>query len=140
MLTSLVSSVVEFLTAHPHVAYLAVFLLALSESIPIIGVVIPGTAVEDIVPSSATDGIRPALAGDYGRLGDGRGDGDFVVSIPGEYSDRHDAGERPQQRIVDNHFGSCTYVLNPDRVVRGRPIDVQVPAEYERLERRHRHR
>ncbi|MGT2467589.1 hypothetical protein ACVOMV_26045 (plasmid) [Mesorhizobium atlanticum] len=30
MLTSLVSSAVEFLTAHPRVAYLAVFLLALS--------------------------------------------------------------------------------------------------------------
>ncbi|KAA0983962.1 phosphatase PAP2 family protein [Pseudomonas sp. ANT_J28] len=44
-MTSLVSSVIEFLTAHPHVAYLAVFLLALSESIPIIGAVVPGTAV-----------------------------------------------------------------------------------------------
>ena len=44
-MTSLVSSIIEFLTAHPHVAYLAVFLLALSESIPIIGVVVPGTAV-----------------------------------------------------------------------------------------------
>lgn len=75
MLTSLVSSVVEFLTAHPHVAYLAVFLLALSESIPIIGVVIPGTAVilalSTLVPSgvlllwplliAATSG---AIAGD----------------------------------------------------------------------------
>ncbi|WP_443691806.1 VTT domain-containing protein [Pseudomonas sp.] len=45
MMTSLVSSVIEFLTAHPHVAYLAVFLLALSESVPIIGAVVPGTAV-----------------------------------------------------------------------------------------------
>lgn len=45
MVTSLVSSIVEFLTAQPHVAYLAVFLLALSESMPIIVVVIPGTAV-----------------------------------------------------------------------------------------------
>ena len=45
MMTSLVSSVIEFLTVHPHVAYLAVFLLALSESIPIIGAVVPGTAV-----------------------------------------------------------------------------------------------
>src|SRR5206468_1853179 len=45
MLTSLISSAVEFLTAHPHAAYLAVFLLAFSESIPIIGVVVPGTAV-----------------------------------------------------------------------------------------------
>ncbi|WP_256667449.1 bifunctional DedA family/phosphatase PAP2 family protein [Pseudomonas sp. ANT_J28] len=45
MMTSLVSSIIEFLTAHPHVAYLSVFLLALSESIPIIGAVVPGTAV-----------------------------------------------------------------------------------------------
>lgn len=45
MLTAFVSLVVDFLTAHPHVAYLAVFFLALSESIPIIGVVVPGTAV-----------------------------------------------------------------------------------------------
>lgn len=45
MMTSLVSSIIEFLTVHPHVAYLAVFLLALSESIPIIGAVVPGTAV-----------------------------------------------------------------------------------------------
>ncbi|KAA0977731.1 phosphatase PAP2 family protein [Pseudomonas sp. ANT_J28] len=44
-MTSLVSSIIEFLTAHPHVAYLSVFLLALSESIPIIGAVVPGTAV-----------------------------------------------------------------------------------------------
>ncbi len=57
MMTSLVSSVVEFLTAHRHVAYLAVFLLALSEAIPIIGVVVPGTAVilalSALVPSGA---------------------------------------------------------------------------------------
>lgn len=45
MMMSLVSSVIEFLTAHPHVAYLAVFLLAFSESIPIIGALVPGTAV-----------------------------------------------------------------------------------------------
>ena len=54
-MTSLVSSVVELLTTHPHVAYLAVFVLALSESIPIIGVVVPGTAVilalSTLVPS-----------------------------------------------------------------------------------------
>jgi undecaprenyl-diphosphatase len=74
-MTSLVSSIIEFLTAHPHVAYLAVFLLALSESIPIIGVVVPGTAVilalSTLVPSgvlvlwpllvAATSG---AIAGD----------------------------------------------------------------------------
>ncbi|WP_223487462.1 bifunctional DedA family/phosphatase PAP2 family protein [Pseudomonas sp. A-RE-19] len=74
-MTPLVSSIIEFLTAHPHVAYLAVFLLALSESIPIIGVVVPGTAVilalSTLVPSgilllwplviAATSG---AIAGD----------------------------------------------------------------------------
>jgi undecaprenyl-diphosphatase len=57
MMTSLVSSIIEFLTANPHVAYLAVFLLALSESIPIIGAVVPGTAVilalSALVPSGA---------------------------------------------------------------------------------------
>lgn len=45
MMTSMVSSIIEFLTVHPHVAHLAVFLLALSESVPIIGAVVPGTAV-----------------------------------------------------------------------------------------------
>lgn len=75
MLTSLVSSVTEFLTAHPHVAYLAVFLLALSESLPIIGVVIPGTAVilalSTLVPSGVlllwpllVAAILGAIAGD----------------------------------------------------------------------------
>ena len=75
MMTSLVSSIIEFLTVNPHVAYLAVFLLALSESIPIIGAVVPGTAVilalSALVPSgllllwpllvAATSG---AIAGD----------------------------------------------------------------------------
>lgn len=74
-MTSLVSSIIELLTAHPHIVYLAVFLLALSESIPIIGVVVPGTAVilalSTLVPSgvlllwplliAATSG---AIAGD----------------------------------------------------------------------------
>ncbi len=45
MMTSMVSSIIEFLTVHPHVAYLAVFVMALSESVPIIGAVVPGTAV-----------------------------------------------------------------------------------------------
>jgi membrane protein DedA with SNARE-associated domain len=33
-----------FVGAHPHLSYGAVFLLALSESIPIIGAIVPGTA------------------------------------------------------------------------------------------------
>ncbi|WP_026792055.1 bifunctional DedA family/phosphatase PAP2 family protein [Pleomorphomonas oryzae] len=42
---SLISSVTDWLSAHSLIAYLAVFLLAFSESIPLIGVVVPGTAV-----------------------------------------------------------------------------------------------
>jgi undecaprenyl-diphosphatase len=45
MIGSFVSSVVDWMSAHPHIAYLGVFLLALSESIPMIGVVVPGTAI-----------------------------------------------------------------------------------------------
>lgn len=45
MMTSLLTSIVDFLTAYPHVAYLAVFLLAVSEAIPVAGVLIPGSAV-----------------------------------------------------------------------------------------------
>lgn len=45
MLASLFSTVTAFVAEHPHLAYAAVFLLALSESIPVIGVFIPGTAV-----------------------------------------------------------------------------------------------
>lgn len=44
-MASLVSSAIDWLSAHSHIAYLAVFLLALSESIPMIGVIVPGTAV-----------------------------------------------------------------------------------------------
>jgi undecaprenyl-diphosphatase len=44
-MASLVSSVIDWLSAHSHIAYFAVFLLALSESIPMIGVIVPGTAV-----------------------------------------------------------------------------------------------
>lgn len=42
---SFLSSVTAFIAAHPHFAYGAVLLLALSESIPIVGVVVPGSAV-----------------------------------------------------------------------------------------------
>ncbi len=55
MFTSFFSVVTAFIAAHPHLAYAAVLLLALSESIPVIGVFIPGTAailaVSALVPS-----------------------------------------------------------------------------------------
>jgi hypothetical protein len=35
--------IVDFVAAHPHYALTAVFLLALSEAIPVIGTVVPGS-------------------------------------------------------------------------------------------------
>ncbi|OYR17528.1 MULTISPECIES: bifunctional DedA family/phosphatase PAP2 family protein [Brucella/Ochrobactrum group] len=55
MVASFFSAVTAFIAAHPHLAYAAVLLLALSESIPVIGVFIPGTAailaISALVPS-----------------------------------------------------------------------------------------
>ncbi|MBN9033944.1 MAG: phosphatase PAP2 family protein [Rhizobiales bacterium] len=45
MLASFFSTLTEFIAGHPHFAYAAVLLLALSESVPVIGAVVPGTAV-----------------------------------------------------------------------------------------------
>jgi undecaprenyl-diphosphatase len=60
-LSTLPSSV----SAHPHVAYLVVLLLAASESIPLVGVVVPGTAVivaiAALVPRGDV-GLWPLLA------------------------------------------------------------------------------
>jgi undecaprenyl-diphosphatase len=65
MLTSFLSAVTAHIAAHPHFAYAAVFLLALSESIPIIGVVVPGSAVilaiSALVPSGVVT-LWPLLA------------------------------------------------------------------------------
>ena len=42
---SFFSTLVGTVSAHPHIAYLVVFLLALSEAVPVIGVIVPGSAV-----------------------------------------------------------------------------------------------
>jgi len=57
MMTSLVSAATEFIAAHPHVAYAAVFLLALSESIPVVGVVVPGSAVILAISALVPSGV-----------------------------------------------------------------------------------
>lgn len=44
-MTSVLTWIVDLLTAYPHIAYLAVFLLALSEAIPVVGALIPGSAI-----------------------------------------------------------------------------------------------
>ncbi|MDX8478918.1 VTT domain-containing protein [Mesorhizobium sp. VK24D] len=43
-MASFFTAVTAFIAAHPHLSYAVVLLLALSESIPVIGVFIPGTA------------------------------------------------------------------------------------------------
>lgn len=57
MVTSLLSAVTAFIATHPLLAYAAVLLLALSESIPVVGVVVPGSgvilAISALVPSGA---------------------------------------------------------------------------------------
>jgi membrane protein DedA with SNARE-associated domain len=44
-MTSYFSGFVDFVGAHPHYAFTAVFLLALSEAIPVIGTVVPGSTL-----------------------------------------------------------------------------------------------
>ncbi|MDK4724970.1 bifunctional DedA family/phosphatase PAP2 family protein [Rhizobium phaseoli] len=55
MFADLLSTVTAFIAQHPHAAYAVVFLFAMSESLPGIGVVVPGTAiilgVSALVPS-----------------------------------------------------------------------------------------
>lgn len=62
---SWLTAAAEFIAAHPHLAYAAVALLALSEAIPVLGTVIPGTAtiiaISALVPSGVLR-LWPVLA------------------------------------------------------------------------------
>lgn len=62
---SILGTVWELIALHPALAYGAVFLLALSESVPVVGAVVPGTAailaIAALVPSGAVD-VWPILA------------------------------------------------------------------------------
>lgn len=57
MVTSFLSAITAFIAAYPHLAYAAVLLLALSESIPVVGVVVPGTAVILAVSALVPTGV-----------------------------------------------------------------------------------
>lgn len=65
MVASFFAAVTAFIAAHPHLSYAVVLLLALSESIPVIGVFIPGTAailaISALVPSGIVN-LWPLLA------------------------------------------------------------------------------
>lgn len=60
------SSVTDFVATHQHLAYATVFLLALSEAIPVVGAVVPGSAlilgIVALVPSGAV-ALWPLLIG-----------------------------------------------------------------------------
>ncbi|MBS1167327.1 MAG: phosphoesterase PA-phosphatase related [Proteobacteria bacterium] len=76
MLASLIAVATDWLSAHSHIAYFAVFLLAFSESIPIVGVVVPGTAVilalSALVPSGVVKLWPLLMAATTGSIvGDG---------------------------------------------------------------------
>ena len=44
-MTSCFAGIVDFIGGHPHYALTAIFLLALSEAIPVIGTVVPGSTL-----------------------------------------------------------------------------------------------
>jgi membrane protein DedA with SNARE-associated domain len=53
-------SLVDFVGAHPQLSFLAVFLLALSEAVPVIGTIVPGsTLILAISALATTAGISP---------------------------------------------------------------------------------
>jgi membrane protein DedA with SNARE-associated domain len=61
---------VEFVGAHPQLSFVAVFLLALSEAVPVIGTLVPGSTLILAVSALATTaGMTPwALLGTRPRL------------------------------------------------------------------------
>jgi hypothetical protein len=64
-MTSYFARLVDFVGAHPQLSFVAVFLLALSEAVPVIGTVVPGsTLILAISALATTAGITPwALSG-----------------------------------------------------------------------------
>jgi membrane protein DedA with SNARE-associated domain len=61
-MASYFSALVDFVSAHPHYAHIAIFLLALSEAIPVVGTVVPGsTLVIAISALAASADVNPWL-------------------------------------------------------------------------------
>lgn len=57
MAVSIVTSALNILGAQPHATYIAVLLLALSESIPVVGAVVPGTAIIVAISALVPSGV-----------------------------------------------------------------------------------
>ena len=73
---SFFSAFTDYIASHPHLAYAAIFLLALSESVPVIGAVVPGTAIivglAALVPSGMLTLWPMLIAASLGAIvGDG---------------------------------------------------------------------
>ena len=59
-MTSYFERMIDFVGAHPQLSFLAVFLLALSEAVPVIGTVVPGSTLILAISALATAaGITP---------------------------------------------------------------------------------
>jgi membrane protein DedA with SNARE-associated domain len=59
-MTSYFHGLVDFVGAHPPLSFFAVFLLALSEAIPVVGTVVPGSTLILAVSALATTaGMTP---------------------------------------------------------------------------------
>ena len=71
-MASFLSHVTDAVAGHPYAAYMAVFLLALSESIPVIGAVVPGTAliiaISALIPGGTLDFLPVMLAATLGAI------------------------------------------------------------------------
>src|SRR5438105_3432201 len=75
-MTSYFERLIDFVGAHPHLSFLAVFLLALSEAVPVIGTVVPGSSLIIAISALATTaGITPWALLVAAALGAIAGDG-----------------------------------------------------------------
>src|SRR5476651_788118 len=54
-MTSYFSALIDFVSAHSHYAHIAIFLLALSEAIPVVGTVVPGSTLIIGISALATE-------------------------------------------------------------------------------------
>ena len=75
-ITSQVQGLIDFVGSHPHFALIAIFLLALSEAVPVVGTVVPGsTAILGISALATTAQLDPWLLLIAATLGAIAGDG-----------------------------------------------------------------
>jgi hypothetical protein len=81
---------VDFVGAHPQLSFLAVFLLALSEAVPVVGTVVPcSTLILAISALAKTAGITPwvlLVAAVLGAIAGG-GISGSDIAIAGRYSE-----------------------------------------------------